>query len=180
MLEKLKRDASGLSGAVRREDAIDWVISCAFTAWHIVDWAWVTKFENDHQARKVLEAGQTDLPSNGSNKFKERLARMSSELALCRDITINFKHPAAGPPGETKSIRLLKVTTRPKVVPSGEYSIEDGTLSGPALGGAGFVQGDIAYCVVITDTDGNEHEAVSVFCEVIAFWTCFMDEWGIK
>lgn len=181
MLSKVKRELNRLADAsAKHTDVVDHGVNCAWTAWHITDWVWKVKFEQDAVARKSLESGHTNLPSGDRDRFKECLARECTGLALCRDIANGIKHFLLDPKPKASRSGAKGVSTETRIVPEtfvlGRSSLGDGAV----LGGPGIVKGATTYRLRILDDSGTQWDAVEVFSTVVAFWMRFMRQHHIR
>ena len=181
MLSKLKRELNRLADASAEHKAVvDHGVNCAWTAWHITDWVWKAKFEQDVAARKSLESGHTNLPSRDRDRFNECLVRECPELALCRDIANGIKHFLPDPKPKASQSGAKGVSTETRIVPGTFVLGRDSFDSGAVLAGPGIVKGATTYRLRILDDSGAQRDAVTVFNAVVAFWMRFMGQHHIR
>ena len=182
MLAKLKREVNRVADAsFLHDELVDHGNQCAITAWHITDWVWRARFENDTVAQDDLVAPDSNLRKKGGGKyrdiprwFKEYLTRECPELALCQDIANGFKHVIATIPERRESPGVVNVTASASVAPSEVFELGHSVLGYAGLGGPGFTPEGTMYRLKIEDSHGIRHDAVDVFNRVVAFWNRFL------
>ncbi len=183
MLAKLKRELNRVANAsFLRDELVDHGTNCALTAWHITDWAWRVRFANDRTAQDALAASYAVLRTKRGrpiDRFKECVTRACPELALCQDIANGFKHVVAIPPDDRQAAGVKDVTASASMAPSGPFKFGDG-FGNAGLGGPGYVAGGEMFRLKIRSDDGSNLDAIGVFDAVVAYWTRFMDDHGIK
>ena len=180
MLDKLGREISRLhTGRHRVEDVMDAGINAAFTAWHLTDWAWESRFRDDLEARQMIGIRATK-PGSAKGQFQAKLARDHKELALCRDIAGGIKHMHAESirGGHEPALKGTRVSAVSSMV--GTYAIIDGALEGPLEGGAGSIEGTREFVLKITDDKDNDRRAAEVFSKAKRTWEAFFRTWDIS
>lgn len=183
MLAKLKRELNRVANAsFFRDDLVDHGTNCALTAWQITDWVWRVRFANDRTAQDALAASYVDLQTKKGrliDRFKECVTRACPELALCQDIANGFKHVVAIPPDDRQASSVMDVTVSATTAPPGPFKFGDG-FGSAGLGGPGYVAGGEMFRLKIRTDDGESFDATGIFDAVVAYWTRFMDDHGIK
>ncbi len=183
MLAKLKRELKRVANAsFLRDDLVDHGTNCALTAWQITDWVWRVRFVDDRPGQDALAASYADLRTKRGrpiDRFKECVTRACPELALCQDIANGFKHVVAIPPDDRQASGVASVTASATIAPPGPFKFGDG-IGSAGLGGPGYVAGGEVFRLKIRSDDGGNLDAIQVFDAVVAYWTRFMDDHGIK
>ncbi len=183
MLAKLKRELKRVANAsFLRDELVDHGTNCALTAWQITDWVWRVRFVDDRTAQDALAASYAVLRTKRGrpiDRFKECVTRACPELALCQDIANGFKHVVAMPPDDRQAAGVKDVTASASMAASGPFKFGDG-FGSAGLGGPGYVAGGEMFRLKIRSDDGENLDAIGVFDAVVAYWTRFMDDHGIK
>lgn len=130
--------------------------NCAVTAWHMVDWVWMSCDEN---GRAELAAAM-DMPRRDLGAFQHAVRR-DRALNCCRDIATGSKH------------KNVDRRPDPDVRAALEWSVEHATVESPVDEPLARYRANL----VVHDRSGAR-PAVEVFEEALEYWTRFCERWG--
>lgn len=167
MVEKLRWEFEALSRAsTDREARVFCTLNCAWTAWHIHDWAWVA-IENQPLLRTKMARTACVAPQRfDKDAFARWLAESHRDLDLCRIIATSAKHVGV-------EVGAREVDTTVSAVSNFAGTI-DAVPDFDALDDFDLLRTTEWTPKIIVD--GIRIPAIDLFERVLGFWTSFIWE----